>query len=189
MQFQITPFAVAEGYGEALLPLADAKAWCQVLHDDDDALIGALRDAAVYMVEQYCNLRLGPCTGMTATFVGFGPGMQIGIGPAATLSVTGIGYVDANGDAQTLASGTWYLAGGALKTPRGASWPGDAREVVVTFDVGFPTGTCPAALIMAAKMFVAHLYINREAVVSGVLSQEIPLGFTSLCDRYRMPVL
>jgi hypothetical protein len=38
-------------------------------------------------------------------------------------------------------------------------------------------------------MFLAHLYRNREAVVVGAVSGELPLGFTTLCDRYRLPVL
>ena len=189
MQFQITPFAVPDVYGEALLPLADAKAWCRVLHDDDDDLIAALRDAAIDMVEQYANLRMGPCTGMTATFAGFGPAMRIGIGPAATLSITGIDYVDGVGAPQVLGAGAWYLSGGALYPHRDTQWPALARDAVVTFDVGYPTGACPAALIMAAKMFVAHLYVHREAVITGTISEEIPLGFMALCSRYRMPVL
>jgi uncharacterized phiE125 gp8 family phage protein len=190
MLFTLTPSAPAEGYGEALLAIDAAKAWLRVDGDDEDDLIEALRDAAIDMVEQYTNVRLAPVSGLIARFAGFGARMRVGIGPVSTLTVSAIGYVDGAGEAQTIDAGGWRIdAGGDLMPAIGATWPQGGGEVTVTFSAGYPEGACPAGLIAAAKMFLAHLYRNREAVVVGAVSGELPLGFTTLCDRYRLPVL
>jgi len=190
MLFTLTPSAPVNGYGEALLPLADAKAWLRVDGTDEDALIEALRDAAIDMIEQLANVRLGPVNGLVAKFAAFGERMRVGVGPAATLAVTGIAYLDSDGTGQTIAAGGWRVdpAGGLLPSP-GTSWPCSASAVAVTFSAGYPAGAAPAALIQAARMFLAHLYLNREAVVMDGVGGEVPLGVTTIVARYRMPVL
>lgn len=192
MLFTLTPSAPG-GYGETLLPIPALKAWLRVDTSDDDELIAAIRDVGINAVEQYAGVRLGPCTGLVATFATFGPRMRTGIGPAATMAVTAISYVDSSGGAQAIADGAWRVGpDGGLLPAIGSNWPTGATSVAVTFNAGFPADTCPAGLITAAKMFAAHLYANREAVVtsaSSVSSAELPLGFVMLCDQYRMPVL
>ncbi|RIA37480.1 putative phiE125 gp8 family phage protein [Hephaestia caeni] len=190
MLFTLLPSAWAEGYGEALLPIATVKAHLRVDGDDEDALISALRDASIDMVEQYTNVRLAPVAGMKARFAAFGDRMRVGVGPAAMLSATAIAYIDAAGGAQTMTAGAWRVdSAGGLTPAAGAAWPVGGRDVEVTFDAGYPEGGCPPALIAAAMMFLAHLYSNREAVMTNGASGELSLGFTALCDRYRMPVL
>ena len=44
--------------GESILPLADAKAHLRVLHDDEDTMIGQLRDAAISHVERVSGVAL-----------------------------------------------------------------------------------------------------------------------------------
>lgn len=190
MLFHLTPTAPAEGYGEALLPLVEAKAWVRVIADDDDDLIGALRDAAINMVEQYTGTRLALTTGLVARFEGFGPGMRMGVGPAASVDVQSVSYVDASGTTVTLADGAWRVAvDGALVPAIGTCWPVSSGPVTVTFDAGFAAGAAPSPLITAAKMFLAHLFENREAVVLGTITSEVPMGFMMLCAPYRMPVI
>lgn len=192
MIFHLTPSARPDGYGESLLPLAACRAHLRIEADDDeeDELIGALRDAAVNAVEQYANLRMAPVAGMVATFAGFATRMRPGIGPAATMSVTGIGYSDSSGADQMLAPGDWRVEpGGSIMAAGGGRWPVGGYDVAITFDVGFPAGACPAGLIAAAKLMLGHLYANREAVVVGGTSGELPLGFMMLCDQHRIPVL
>lgn len=196
MLFQITPSAIPEGYGEALLPIDDAKAWLRVFDDEQDLLIAALRDAALDAVEQYCGVYLGPRTGMVASFAGFGTGMRVGRGPAAGLAVTAVSYVDSAGVAVEMVApeegvaGDWRVAvGGSLVPAIGACWPVSYGPVTVTFDAGFAAGTAPPGLITAAKMFMATLFSNRETVVTGATVEELPLGFKMLCDQHRMPVI
>lgn len=188
MLFHLTHAAPAEGYGEALLPLEETKAWLRVLNNDQDDLIGALRDAAIDMVEQYGNLRMGPWTGLTAVYAGFGTGMRIGGGLGEPLAITGISYSSSAGT--VVMPDGWRLDARQHIVPSsGLRWPNGASDVTVTFDAGYPEGACPKVLITAAKMFVAHLFINREAVVTGTITSEVPFGFATLVDRYRLPVI
>jgi len=188
MLFTLTPSAMPEGYGEALLPLDAVKAWCGVLSDDFDDLLKALRDASLQMVEQYCAVRLAPVTGQVATFATFGPRMRVGIGPIATLVVTGISYTDRDGASVVLDAGGWRIdPSGSILPTYNSCWPTGASDVVVTFDAGYPEGAAPPALINAAKLFIAFLFSNRDTVVSNGISGDLPLGFTSLCDLFRMP--
>ena len=179
------------GYGEALLPVAQAKAWLNVVTDEWDALIEALRDASIDAVEQYTSLYLAPRTDLVARFTGFdGTPMRLGRGPDATVAVTGVSYVDGDGAPVALTTADWrVLAGGRLAPAVGTCWPTSYGDVTVTFDVGFPDGAAPPGLLQAARFFLAHLFANREAVVMNGATGELPLGFCMLCDQHRMPVI
>lgn len=190
MLFTLTPAAQADGYAEAIVPLAEVKAWVRVVTDDEDVLIAALRDAAVDFVEQYCNVRLGPVTGLVATFAAFGGRMRPGIGPVSTVKVTAIDYVDADGAEAAIEGGGWRVGqAGDVLPAIGTAWPSGGSDVAVTFDAGYPAGACPPMLVTAAKMFVAFLYDAREGIIANGMTADAPLGVTRLCDRYRMPVL
>lgn len=192
MLFTLTPIDVAEGYGEGILPLADAKRHLRVDADfeDDDPLIEVLRDAAVDAVEKYCNIRLAETTGMVARFADFGPGMRAGIGPAASVLVTGVSYVDSAGEAADIDAGGWRLdVLGNLLPALNTAWPTSYGPVTVTFTAGYTAANRPPALVQAARFMLAHLYAQREAVITGTISSEAPLGFRFLCDQYRLPVI
>lgn len=188
MLFQITPSAVPNGYGEALLSLAACKAWLAVLEDDFDDLIAALRDAAIDTVEQYTGCYLAPRTGLVATFNAFdgAVAMRLGRGPEASIVVQSVAYVDAAGAAVTMDDAAWRWTVAGLRPAIGSTWPMDASQVAVTFSAGFAAGACPAGLLAAAKMFVAHLFANREAVITQGAAGELPLGFRMLCDQHRL---
>lgn len=193
MILQLTPQAMPAGYGEGLLPLAACKAHLGFIDADVtefDGLIAALRDAAVDAVERYTNLFLAPRVGVVAKFSCFGGTMRLGRGPDATVIVTAVAYPGSDGVLIEMAEGSWrVLAGGKLSPAIGAVWPVSYGDVTVTFDAGFADSACPPGLLTAAKMFLAHLYANREAVVSSGVTAELPLGFRMLCDQHRMPVL
>jgi uncharacterized phiE125 gp8 family phage protein len=189
MLFQLTPSAPVEGYGEALLPLDAAKLFLRVDGTDEDSLVEALRDAAIDMVEQYTNLRLAPCSGIEARFGAFEPILRLGVGPAFSLDIVSVHYT-IDGTDTLLPSTDWMLApGGALMPAPGKAWPTANGGIVVTFTAGYPAGRCPGVLIHAAKMFATHLYDNRDVVLEQRLMGELPLGFRTLCDLKREPVL
>lgn len=192
MLFTLTPIDVDEGYGESILSLADAKAHLRVDADfvDDDPLIEMLRDAAIDAVEKYCNIRLAETVGMQARFEGFGPGMRAGIGPAASVVVTGVSYVDSAGEAAAIDAGGWRLdVLGNLLPALNSAWPSSYGPVTVTFNAGYTDANRPRGLVQAARFMLAHLYANREAIVSSGMNAELPLGFRFYCDQHRLPVI
>jgi len=194
MLFQLTPSAMPEGYGEALLPLAECKAWLSIDSGatEFDALIGVIRDAAIDGVEKYVNQFMGPRTGVVATFVGFAAGgsaMRLGRGPEASVVVTAIDYLDADGVADAIDAGGWRWTVNGLVPATGTRWPVGGSEVRVTFDAGYAANACPPALKTAGLMFVGHLFANREALIEGGLRGDLPAGVMWWCNLVRMPVL
>jgi uncharacterized phiE125 gp8 family phage protein len=190
MLFTLTPIDVAEGYGEGILPLADAKAHLRILHDDEDHKIAFCRDAAVQAVERYTNVQLGRTSGIVAKFEGFGPGMRMGIGPAATVEVTGISYVGSDGAPVAMDAGSWRLdVLGGLLPALNTAWPTTYGPVTVTCTAGYTDQNRPPVLVMAARMMLVMMFENWEAMLAGEVSIEAPKGFRFLCDQVRMPVI
>lgn len=187
MQFELAPFDLPDGYGEGIVSLADVKAHLRVLHDDEDVLIGLLRDAAVDMVEKHCGVYLAERTGVEWRGERLVSPLALGVWPVTNISA--ITYLDSDGETVTAVHGDWRIVQRdriALKP--GKTMPSDvAAGVSITFDAGFASP--PPALLQAVRFFAAHLYINRAAVITGTISGEIPLGFRELCSRYRMPVI
>ena len=191
MIYELAPFAKPDGYGEGIVSVADAKAHLSIDAgvDEFDLLIAALRDAAVDMVERYCGVRLAPCEGLVWQAERIPARLSLGVRPVT--QVTDFAYLDSSGVSQSFDVANLRLATGAeLRPVPGEAWPGDvAAGVTITFDAGFDDETRPAALVHAVKMFLAHLFLNREAVVTGTIATDIPLGFQALCAPFRPVVL
>ena len=189
MQFELAPFDLPSGYGEGVLSLEDAKEHLGVLGTDFDDLIGLLRDAAVDMVERYCGVYLAPRTGVEWTAERLCLPVELGVSPVTAVShVTWLGH----GGAAVSGDGAVFRIaerGRLLAVPGQALPSGVAGGVRITFDAGYTDANRPAALVRAVAMFTAHLFNHREAVASGTIGGEIPLGFRTLCNAYRIPVL
>ncbi|WP_340265414.1 head-tail connector protein [Sphingobium mellinum] len=189
MLFTLTPMAMPEGYGEALLSLDAAKLHLRVDDDAEDDLIEVLRDAALQLVEKVCGIRLGVVEGIVATFPGFGRGMQLGVGPVPTVEVTAVSYSAVDGETVDLPDGGWRVAvDGALVAAPGTIWP-EGGPVTVTFTAGYAADACPAPLIAAAKLALGYLYAMRDVAMEGEASGGMPAAFGLLCNAYRMPTV
>lgn len=189
MQFELAPLALPDGYAENILPRADLKAHLSFTPDESefDGLIAAYRDAAIDMVERYCGVRLGPIAGVVWRGEQLLSPLSLGVWPVT--GITSIEWLDASGDVVIGTPGDWRIVGRDTIAPKpGLRLPtGVGGGVKITFDAGFDQP--PPALVQAARMFAAHLFLNREAVITGTISGEIPLGFRQLCGAYRMPVI
>ncbi|MBX7496767.1 head-tail connector protein [Qipengyuania sp. 6B39] len=184
MRFELGHVPMPDGYGEAILSLDDCKAHLRVTNGSEDALISALRDAAIEFVERWCGVKLGPVTGLTWSAESF-PADQLDLAVRPVTDVTGITYLDGDGAEVTEDVADYrFTASGLLRPGIGKSWPtGVGGAVEVTFDAGFASP--PSALVQAVRMMLAHLFMNREAVVSTGMAGEAPLGVTSLCSSFR----
>ncbi len=191
MQFELAPFALPESYGEAIVSLADLKAHLSLTADEDefDPLIEIYRDAAIDMVERYCALRLGPCTGLVWHGESLPSPVRLGVGPVT--AITAVTWLDDTGATITGTADDWrIMLRDQLALKPGRTAPTNvAGGVAITFNAGFADDTRPAALVQAVKLFAAHLFLHREAVSAGTIAGEIPLGFKMLCGAYRVPVI
>lgn len=189
MQFELAPFALPAGYADDIVPLAEMKAHLAFTADETefDDLIGAYRDAAVDMVERYCGLRLGELTGLVWRGEALPSTIDLSVWPVTGISA--IEWLDADGSTVTGAAADWRVVrNGTIALKPGRTLPSDvAAGVKITFAAGFETP--PPALVQAVKLFAAHLFLHREAVITGTISGEIPLGFKMLCAQYRVPVI
>jgi uncharacterized phiE125 gp8 family phage protein len=187
MQFELTPLDLPADYTETILPLAEAKAHVQELGDDFDDLIAAYRDAAIDMVERYCGVRLGPLEDVTIRTECLPTQLDLGVWPVT--AINSITWLDQTGTAVVGEETDWrIIRRGTIGLKPGRTLPsGITAGVEIKVDAGFTTP--PAALVAAARLFMAHLFLHREAVITGTISGEIPLGFAQLCGQYRIPVI
>lgn len=193
MIFELLHAPLPDGYGEALLPLALCKKHLSVEDSTDDTLIEALRDAAIEFIEGYCAVSLGPKTDMVWKADGFPAcnttALCLGVRPVT--EITGVTWFDSAGEAVTgdiadFRLGPWDDLFPAI----GGSWPtGLGGGVEITFDAGFAADDAPHQLLAAARMFLGHLWLNREAVVTGTITAEVPMGVASMCARWRRVVI
>lgn len=189
MQFELTPFALPPDYAAGIVSLADMKAHLRVLHDDEDDLIGICRDAAVDMVERYCGLRLDVCEDLVWRGEELAPKVKLGVFPVTAL--TSITWLDQQGESVSGDVSIWRIVRrGVIGLKPGATLPDTVGGgVEVTFTAGFTAANRPAMLVQAVKMFAAHLFEHREAVMAGTVAGEVPLGFKQICGQFRVPVL
>lgn len=189
MRFELSPYALPDGYGDTIIPVAAAKAYLYVDHDDDDALIAALRDVAIDMTEKYNQVKLGEISGLV--WRGECLSSPLSLGMREIRSIQSIDYLDSSGVATVMAVTDVRIGlNGQLVPAIGKTWPSDVGGAVeIEFTAGFATGTVPACLIAAAKMFMAQLYSNREDVIDGTSEIPVPRGFEMLSAQYRIPVI
>lgn len=189
--FELAPFALTAEYVEAILPLVDVKAHLSIEADETefDDLLAIYSAAAVDQVERYCELAMGPKTGLVWKAEALPARLVLPVGPNAV--PTGFAYLDGSGVGATADVATLRVASGGTVVPvAGESWPSDiGGGIELTFSAGYAEGECPPALKQAALLFVGHLFANREAVITGTISGEIPHGFRSLCSPFKRVVL
>jgi uncharacterized phiE125 gp8 family phage protein len=149
----------------AAVSLAEARAHLRVGHSEEDNYIERLVSAATARIDGPDGI--GFCM-MPQTWAlsadKFESRVVLPLRPI--VSVLSIGYLDADGVAQTVPAETYRLAksGGAgiVEVVKGAAWPSVgayAFPVTITFVAG--TGA-PPALQHAILLMVADLYENRD---------------------------
>lgn len=176
--------------------LAEAKLHCKVDSTDDDALLTSLITAVRLQAEHQTGRVLVTQT-WDVTLDEF-PDDSLALPYPPLQSVTSITYVDENGISQTLA-GTEYQViinelAGRIVPAYGKYWP-STREQPTAVTVRMVSGYGLAAAVPASiktwmLIAIATLYAQREAVIVGTISSELPRGFyDGLLDPYRVATL
>lgn len=142
---------------------AEVKRQCNILHDDDDALIDGYIAAARDHVENYCGT---PLTTRTVEVYcdSFADMARLPVAPAQ--SVTAIEYTDTAGNEQTLPTSVYEdrfdgLEAGVV-TKYGQQWPAIrlGSRIKLTAVVGY--ATLPASIKHAMLLWIAEAYEQRE---------------------------
>lgn len=162
-----------------MVSLSLAKQHLEYDGTDRDGLISQYLNAAAAWVENYTGKKLA-AGAVVQTVDSFGLFVTLERGPF--VSLTGIAYTDTNGAAQTVTGAR--VRNGRIYAPV-AGWPyiADYTAITVTYQAGYLTA--PADLDSAQLLMIGHMFANREAVVVGTISQELPLAVEALCRPYR----
>lgn len=189
MIFELLHAPFPEGYGEAILSIDECKAHLRVDGDDEDDLIGALRDASIEFVERYCSVKLAPTAGLIWQAAGFPRAFStpIMLSVSPVTAITAITWANGAGNPVIGVPADYRLtARGDLLPAVGARWPSCAGGAVsVEFTAGYAPGAAPRSLIAAVRLFLGHLYKNREAVTDRGTEAEVPFGVRELCASFR----
>lgn len=193
MRFELGHVAMPDGYGNGILSLDACKDHLRVEDDDQNDLIGALRDAAIEYVERYCGVKLGAQTGLTwrAESLPSAASAYVDLALRPVTGITSVVWQDSAGaEVDGLVDDFRASESGRLRPAIGKCWPsGVAGEVVVTFDAGYAANEAPNSLLSAVKLMLGHLYMNREAVLTTGMAGEVPLGVSALCAPFRQVVI
>lgn len=191
---------------EEPVSLAEAKLHCRVDHDEEDTLISGLIAAARGWAEAYTWRGIALAT-RRYSLDAFPNRCEVGrsrryqwtadplVLPFPELAeVTSIEYVDDDGVTQAMDEAD-YTADADSEPARifpayGTYWPSTRavpNAVKVTYTSGYTDATSvPAELKTAILLLVGHWYVNREAVVTGTITNDVQLSATALLDPYRV---
>jgi len=181
----LTPAAAAP------VDLGTAKAHLRVEHSDEDGLILDLIDAAAAHVEQRTGRALVQ-RGLRLTLDRFDTVIRLPMPPL--VQVDEIRYLDTDGVQQVLAA-SGYLVDIASTPARitvapDADWP-DTQAVTGAVEIDYQAGygnadAVPLPIKQAILLLLGHWYENREAVITGPITSELPLAVDSLLAPYRV---
>lgn len=167
---------------------AAAKAFLRVEGTEEDVLIADLVAAAT----EHLQLVTGRAFATQVWELyqdDFADAIPLAMGPVQ--SIDEVGYFDVAGAPQLVGAEIWdkdLVSDPAwLLRRQAATWPlvvDAANAVRIRFTAGY--ATCPAPLRQAVLLLTGHWYTNREAVITGTIASELPLGVQTLIHNYRV---
>lgn len=180
---------------EAVVSLAEAKAWLRVDHPDEDALIQNLVEGATAWCEQTASRAF--VTRTLRLWLDRFPGRDhcpIEVPWPRLQSVTQIVYFDSAGVQQTLNAPfadfqvDLIAEPGVILPAPGKSWPATRDGLLNAVRIDYTAGYGAAAAVdrrakQAVHLLAAHWYENREASLTGTISKELELGLRSLLGQ------
>jgi uncharacterized phiE125 gp8 family phage protein len=191
MIFELLHAPYPVGYCDAILDLEACREHLRVDDDADDDLIAALRDASIEFVERYCEIRLLSTEGIEWRAEGFPNNRPISLSVSPVTAITAITWRNGSGNAVTGTPGDYRLtAKGDVSPAIAGQWPsGVGGDVVIQFTAGYAEGEAPPSLLAAVRMFLGHLYKNREAVTDRGTEGEVPFGVRQICAPFRRVII
>jgi len=175
------------------LSTLEAKQHLRVDHNADDTYIDGLVKAARINAETYLRRSL-----INTTWV-----MKMDCFPSVIRpprsplsSVSSLTYLDTDGTSQTLTVNTDYVVDSSSEPGRiypayGTSWPSTRaieNAVTLTFVAGYGTAgsNVPQSIRQALLLMVGTWYEQREGVVIGTITAELPMAVESLLASERI---
>lgn len=174
------------------LSTTEAKLHLRVDHSDEDTLIANLIEAARQTIEERTGRALITQTwALSLDTLPYGE-RELFLPRPPLQSVTHLKYYDTDGNQQTWTNTNYIVSTsyqpGRLSLAYNISWP-SIQYRVDAIDIRYVAGygaasAIPEGLRQAMLLLVGHWYTNREAVVIGTITAELPLAVESLIRQY-----
>lgn len=173
---------------EPVVTLIDAKQHLRVLDSDSDEEILQLISAAEACIDgpSGIGIALAPQT-WRLSLDGFPREIIVPLGPIA--EIVSVTYRNTAGVVTPVTGLRYDLDESPIRIwpARDTAWPETYCEpgaVKITFNCGY--ATLPQDLRWAILLLVGHFYENREAVTTDLKAVELPMGVSSILERYRV---
>jgi uncharacterized phiE125 gp8 family phage protein len=169
------------------LTVSQIKEHARIDISDDDVLLPGYIAAA----RRYCEMVAGRTffsTTWRLVLNAWPRSQEIELPRPPLQSVTAMTYTDEDGDTATFDSSNYYVVTattpGLLVLKKNRAWPPVTLRrggLIIEFVAGWTaTNSIPAEYKQAIALLVAHWYENREAALTGQVSNEIAFAVDSL---------
>lgn len=174
-----------------MITLLEAKKHLRVEHDDEDALILGLIQAAYKHAENKTRRAIAAREEslILDQLPERGAGVELPFNPVQ--EVLAFDYINTDGNPESLDLLTLRLDKRTLYPvlmPQfGTEWPdviSEPESVTITLRVGYEE--TPADIRQALLLLISHFYEHREAVVAGVSITALPMGVDMLLGPYQI---
>ena len=187
MTFDAVDFVVTTPANNLVITLGDAKLHLRVDDDSEDDLITALIQSATKSAEHHTGLKLLRETAYTLMGLFYD---EVRFFRNPVYQISSITYYDKNNALQTLSTSHYYSqVVNGVYTIRFHETPETYNRmdcVKITFTCGFATANeVPQDIKSAIKLMIGHLYENRQGVLVGTITSELPIGIKYLLDQNR----
>jgi uncharacterized phiE125 gp8 family phage protein len=170
------------------LPVADAKAFLRVAHDDDDAVIASLIAAARGQIEAQTRCALITQT-WRVTLDAWPDDRRISPRLAPLRALAAVRVFDAAGSPRLLDAARFAVDVAGIVAPLAPALPGRGLagiELDLVCGFGDSPGDVPELLRHALRTLVAHWYDNRGLVAIGQSIAMMPASVAAMIAAYRV---
>lgn len=174
------------GMGAEPVSVAEAKAWCRIERNDEDALVGTLVKAAREAIERETRLILARRSFRVALDT-VPTDRRIAMPRRPLVAVTAVTAYGPDGSARSFSSGSAtidrFLETAARVSEEVAAAAVNGLEI--EFTAGFDAASVPEALKLATKQIVSATYEIRGAVSADLQPGVMPAAARDLISAYR----
>lgn len=173
---------------DPIVTWTEAKAHLRLDSDDEQTFVEGLIAAATAWIDGpagWLGRALGEQT-IEEKLDAFCSSIILSISPV--LEITEVAYIDEDGDEQEVEDTVYGVLGREVFLRTDQSWPspisGEPGAAIIRYTAGYEE--VPAAIKHAILLMVGNWFANREAVITGTISSELPLAVEALLQPYRI---
>ncbi len=143
------------------LDLNEVKAYLQISHSDDDAMLAQLIDAAEHYIADPYDGILGRPVSVQSFTEKFSSFSDVALAFPDNAAIASVTYIDVDNATQTLGD-IYTLDGEKICLNSGETWPSANAPITVQYSAGY--AVVPAQIKAAAHYYIAVMFDQRHTV-------------------------